>query len=224
MKNILIPVTFEADTLQAMMIAADMQRYAGGSINLLTISEITDSITDLLFLDVNDSVDRQKRGEVMMLWENMKADHEIKADVLEHHRYGLSRPLMKQLLGRLDIDLVIVPVSFQKSREHIHRQTLKLLQESNCPLMMLPSKSLVYKGILRALYLDQTDKAVTPAVQQFPFHVIHQSMISNGEYDSIQSVIDKMQIDLIVKGKPKKNSVDRHAIDTSALGLPVLTI
>jgi hypothetical protein len=50
MKNILITTTYDVDTFNALKIAADLIRHHKGSVVLLTVSDLSDSITELLFL------------------------------------------------------------------------------------------------------------------------------------------------------------------------------
>lgn len=224
MKSILIPTTYEFDTTQALKAAADMYRVQTGEITLFSVSEIPDSITELLFLASYDGVDFQQRETVLQFWHDYQTRQRITANVSMHHQHGMTRPVLKHLLNRFNPDLVIIPQSFQQSKQFIHQFTLKLLHQSECPLMLLPAREFSHKGIQRALYLDEAVKKLAGDVQQYPFHVIHHSMIANAEADSIRSIIEEMQIDLIVKGKRKKGSSDHQEANMADLGLPILTI
>ena len=50
MKNILIPTNFSSDTNHALQVAADMHDLKINEIVLISLTEISDSITELLFL------------------------------------------------------------------------------------------------------------------------------------------------------------------------------
>lgn len=224
MKNILIPTTYEIDSTDALKVAADIcQHSGGGEIILFSISEISDSITELLFLSSKDNIDLNKRDAVLKFWESYSSQHRMNANIKFHHQYGLSRPVLEQVIDRFGADMVIIPQSFQLSKNYIHQFALKLFNQCNSPMMLLPPKNLSYKGIQRALYLDKADLKSPGVVQQYPFHVIHQSMIEKENQEPIRALVERMQIDLIVKGKRKTNACD-YEIDSEELGLPILTI
>lgn len=224
MKNILIPTTYEIDSTDALKVAADICQHLGcGEIILFSISEISDSITELLFLSSKDNIDLKKRDAVLQFWETYRSEHRMNTTIKFHHQYGLSRPVLEQIIDRFGADMVIVPQSFQLSKNYIHQFALKLFNQCNSPMMLLPGKNLSTKSIQRALYLDKADLNPAGVVQQYPFHVIHQSMIETDGQESIRTLVEKMQIDLIVKGKRKTNTSD-YEIDSEELGLPILTI
>lgn len=219
MKNILIPTIFESDTEHALRVAADLKHNSSGDVILFSVSEVSDSITDLLFLSSQSTVDIRKQDQLLEFWKQFKARNSSAAEVKVHHQYGLSRPLCKRLISRFEVDMVIVPLSFRMSKQYIHQFAMRLFHQSGCPMMLLPDNDISYKGIQRALYLDELKEVASQPVQQYAFHVIHKSMMPNNE--SIQTIVNRMQIDLIVKQKRK---VGENDIEMSDLGLPILTI
>lgn len=221
MNNILIPTVYESDTNHALRIALDVRHNADTEIVLMSISQISDSIMDLLFLSPEDAIDKKKRDEVLNVWRG-EVPTEVASKLKVQHQYGLTGPLAKQILSRYDIGMVIVPQSFRNSKLYVHQHALQLFQKFGCPIMHLPAGDISYKGIQRALYLDDTKQDSAIPVQQFPFHVIHKSMLKQGE--SIQAIVDRMQIDLIVRDKKGAVSNDRSQMDATEIGLPVLTI
>lgn len=223
MKTFLIPTTFESDTNKAIRVAADMFSSHADRILLFSTSEISNSITELLFLSSSKSVDLGKRQEILDDWSTYKKKSKLQAELLVHHQYGLSRPVFDTILERFDVTMSVVPESFQQSKEHIHQFTLKLLHQSKCPMMLLPGK-LPGKGIQRALYLDETPEAATATVQAYPFHVIHKSMISKSEYPSVQSMVEGLNIDLLVKGKRIEGTTKAVDQEIRSFGLPVLAV
>ncbi|MBT1700149.1 hypothetical protein KK083_24890 [Fulvivirgaceae bacterium PWU4] len=224
-KKVLIPTTFEEDTKTALRLATDIYQGSAAEITLCTISEISDSITELLFLDAKDHIDVSKRDAIISFWnQHKKAAHE-KAEVSLHHQFGLSQPKFNRMMERFEPDMVVVPQSFQQSPEYIHQFALRLFHTSRYPMMLLPGNAETVKGIQRALYLDESQQqASSVAVQQYPFHVIHKSMVEGQEYGSTRTIVEKMQIDLIVKPKRKKGLPVEHDRDAGTFGLPILTI
>ena len=224
MKNILIPTNFSSDTNHALQVAADMHDLKINEIVLISLTEISDSITELLFLSEKEKNNINSSADVLNFWNRYKTQHNLTANVKVHSQYGLSRPVFRQLMSRFNIGLAIVPQSFQTSKSYIHQFMLRLLNQCDSPVMLLPAKKEEYKGIQRALYLDETENARTGMVQEYPFHVIHQSMLEDVGQNSIRSIVDNMKIDLIVKGKRNGNTSSLSDIGVAELGLPVLTI
>jgi hypothetical protein len=223
MKNILITTTFEADTLQSLKIATEVIGNSASEICLLSTSEISDSITDLLFLSPKDHIDTRKRSELLDAWKNLKGTRGSKFKLHEHHQYGMSRPILEQILSRYKVDLVIVPTSFQQSKQHIHHFLLKLLHKTSCPLMFVP-QTRQPDAIKRALYLNEPGRALTSAIENLPFHIIHQSMLEDATKYSIEELIEKLKIDLLVKGKRNGEPRYNDEVEMSELNVPVLTV
>ncbi|MBT1703912.1 universal stress protein [Chryseosolibacter indicus] len=225
MKNILIATTYQADTLQALKIAADFKRKDEGNIILLSISEVSDSITDLLFLSSHEHIDQNKRSVILSSWNEIKRQNNFSASLEEHHQFGMSRPILDQLLQRFNADMVIVPLSFQHSKQYIHKLVLKLLHKSECPMMLLPEEQKLPLDIQRALFLDQVGQPLTSSIQNLPFHIIHQSMVNteHTEDQSLKILIEKLSINLIVQAKRKSEIAEdnSHVVN---LGLPVLAV
>lgn len=223
-KNVLIPTTFEEDTKTAVRLATDIYQGSAAEIILCSISEISDSITELLFLNAGDYIDVSKRDSIISFWNQHKKEACEKAELATHHQFGLSQPTFNKMMERFEPDMVVVPQSFQQSQQYIHQFALKLFHKSRYPMMLLPGSAETFKGIQRALYLDEPKQAGSVAVQQYPFHVIHKSMVEGQEYDSTRMIVEKMQIDLIVKPKRKQGSLTEHDRESGTFGLPVLTI
>jgi hypothetical protein len=219
MKNILIPTFYAQDTNHALKIAADLH-HAKRDIMLLSLSEVTDSITELLFLSSADAIDHQRKDDVLRCWREHKTMHRIAAEVKHHHQYGLSRPVLSRLLIHWEIDMIVVPYSFRVSRQHLHQFALRLFHQSGCPMMFLPDRDHSSNGIQRALFLDDGQPVPSPVVQQYAFHVIHTSMLQ--ERGAVKDIVTRMHIDLIVK--KKRNATDPYEAETGVLGLPVLMI
>lgn len=225
MKNIIITTTYEADTLHALKIAADLKRDGGGNIILLSTSELSDSITDLLFITSQKHIDQDKRTLLLKMWSAFREQNNLSLILEEHHQFGMSRAILEQLLERFNADMVIVPLSVQKSKQYIHKFLLKLLHKSECPLMLLPEEKQLPEAIQRALFLDVFGRPLTPSIQNLPFHIIHQSMVDleQNEDHSLKLLIEKLKINLIVQTK-RNGELKEDNSDVIELGLPVLTV
>src|SRR5690348_15965055 len=101
MKRILIPTVFHQDTLAAIRLAAELNAHGDEVIiTLLTASELSNSITDLLFLTPHSEIDKKARQQLMEgVYEIIRTRKSIR--LIEHHHYGVSRPKISQLLERL---------------------------------------------------------------------------------------------------------------------------
>ena len=221
MKTFLIPTTFESDTAKALRLAVNMFTSTSDRIVLLSISQVSDSITDLLFLGSEKPIDLSKRQVILDQWDTIKKNEETSASLTTHHQYGLSRATFSDILERFNVSMSVVPESFQHSKQHIHQFAMKLLHQSRCPMMLLPA-TLPGKSIQRALYVDEVPEMTT--VEGYPFHVIHKSMVSEAEYPSIKSMVEALNIDLIVKGKRVDGAADLVEDEVNSFGLPVLTV
>ena len=228
MKNILITTTYDVDTFNALKIAADLIRHHKGSVVLLTVSDLSDSITELLFLSARDHVDQEQRQKRLEEWRHFKIQNDVSFDSLdikEHHQFGFSRPILRQILERFEIDMIIVPHSMQRSRFCIHKVLLKLLNDSQYTLLLLSAEQPSSERIQRALFLDGSGELLTAEIENMPFHIIHKSMLdqSTWQHQSLKQLIDRHKIDLIVQRK-KNRAMARINADLPDLGLPVLTV
>lgn len=221
MKTFLVPSTFDTDTIKALKLANDMFSSPSDRIILCSISELSNSISDLLLLSSSTPVDLGKRQVILDYWQQFKKETKSKGTLTTHHQYGLSRPRFNAILERFHVSMSIIPESFQQSKLHVHQFALKLLHQSNCPMMVLPEK-LPVKGIQRALYLDEAPRA--QMIEGYPFHVIHKSMVGDAEYPSVESMVEALNIDLIVRGKRDIESSNAAESEISAFGLPVLAV
>ncbi len=219
--NILIPTLFESDTEHALKAAAELRPADAKQIVLLSISPLGDSITELLFTSSAAAVDLEKRNNILDFC-NREFDKKFREKIKVDHQFGLSRPLMKNLLSKFEVGMVIVPRSFTRSKQFVHQFAMRLLHQSGCPMMLLPQDGIPHHGIQRALYLGDSHTAHIPAIQQYAFHVIHKSMIPEGE--SVKSIVKSMEIDLIVKGKRSAASNDFTDGSDEEFGLPVLAV
>ncbi len=222
MKNILIPTNYNPDSFEAMRMAADFRKSVNPRITMLSTTGVSDSISELLFPQNWASFDPAKQRSLFETWSNYaRKEGMTSLNVSQHHQYGLSRPIVGQILERYEIDLVLVPFSFHDSKVTIERTLLSLLRESKIPVMLLPAHSDYSSEIHRGLYLGDKPMMPRSPVSDFPFHIIDQSMIPKEEAKSVKAVIKKLRINLIVLAKGKERSASEPLKE---YGLPVLTI
>ncbi len=221
MKNILIPTNYNADTLEALRISAAMKQSDEMQVTLLSASHVPDSIIQLLFLSQGEESDIKKSKLLVKYREDCRQRNQLALAVNEHHQYGMSRPIMSQLLERFKTELVVIPFSMQQSKSHVDQLMLKLLTGSEVPLLFLPSEGAAPEDIHRALFLDDIESAGMEVIQNLPFHVIRQSMVKTSGLQSVNSMINNFRINVIVltKGNQRK-----FAQPISEFNLPVLTV
>jgi hypothetical protein len=216
MKNILVPTAFEPDTLKALIMSSNFRKEDEVHVTLLSVGAVPDSITELLFPSAWKKADPAKRDVVLENWaEYCKSTDSCDTKITEHHQQGMSRPVLKHLLERFQIDMVIVPYSFQRSGEYLHRMLLTLFDASETPLMLLPDCDDDHLDIHRALYIDKGDVLPHSLMQGLPFHVIHRSMVGS---DPLKTILQNFKINLIVLNKSDRKE------SLTGFGLPVLTI
>ena len=225
MKNILIPTAFESDTLDAMKIASGLLNPFSGNMVLTTVSDLSDSIQELLFLSPDEHVDQRKRMDVIKNWKRYREKRAaaLSLGIQEHHQFGLSRPLLNSVLEQFNIDLVIVPASFQGSVIEIHKFFVELLYRSDCPIMLMPFESHSGRKVKRALLLDGDDASVLDTIKRLPLDIVHQSLIEDNNTQSLRLLIDALDIELVVQPKRKYVNIQRDPI-VVALGVPVLSV
>jgi hypothetical protein len=143
MRTIVIPTDYHEDTLQAMEMTWRSTGEESIRVVLLSVSPIPDSITEYLFLPANKEIPREKRNQLLGEWRTRESLLEISVQLIEHHQYGSSFPLIEQIIERFEVTQIIVPYSFQNSKKHIEIEALKALKKTKCKLMLMPDRSRV---------------------------------------------------------------------------------
>lgn len=224
MKRILIPTVFHQDTLAAVRLATELNAHGDEVIiTLLTASELSNSITDLLFLTPHSETDKRARQQLIGVVHSIIRSRKS-IQLLEHHQYGVSRPKVSQLLERLETDMILVPRSFQESRNYVHKTLLSIFNKLHHPLMLLPMEQAVPAMIQRALYVHEDMTPVVKSLPQMPFHIIHQIMLTEAmQGGPLKKVVSEFNIDLVVQSR-QGNRIPQNNDLTTELSLPVLTV
>lgn len=222
MNNILIPTSFEIDTLLALKVAAGLNDPRIKEVTLLRATPVSDSIMELLFPTTPEDKIKLKREQVFKMWAKHVEQNQLSfTHVKEHHQLALSKPILMQLLDRFSVELVIVPWSYQQSKDYTDRFMLRLLHECKTPLMLLPEEHETQVGIQRALFLDENVQAPLATIEHLPFHVIYQSMVRTSNMNSLKAMVDNLRINMLVLAR----GTEKKLLPLVAnIGLPVLTV
>ncbi len=111
MKHILIPTTYGIDTVDAMRVASSLAFTGGrmrGNSALLSISRRFGYITDLLFITKPEHLALDKHDALMRDWQSgCSSCHTCAPPLNEHHRFGITEPVFRQIMQRLSVDMVV---------------------------------------------------------------------------------------------------------------------
>lgn len=235
MKNILIPTTLQQDTVSA--VRAAIRQSAGNNciITLMIVSDIPDVESAAYFLRTTRPAPTISQTKVVNdCWEAALATPDCNLEL--HNRYGLSAPLLKNLLEHLDTDLIIIPQSYKQQREHIHHFCLGLLSNSKIPILHL-TEDCEEQEFNKALYLEHTTAQLgLQEVQQlvgcrFNFKIVSHATIEERHPNELGSqlteAIAKNNIDLLIETRTAgkvKTKKQKAATVNEMLGLPMLSI
>jgi len=188
------------------------------------VSELSGATTELLFQPPYPEIDLKIRQQFMSTLNEIMSSRNESIRIDEHHQYGVSRPVINQLLDRMGTEMIIVPQSFQQSRNYIHKSLLSALNKLHYPLMLLPLGEAVPAMIQRALYLNQDPGPAVMPLSQFAFHIIHQNMLTESmQREPLKQVVSDFKIDLVVQSREGSRVPQNNEL-TTELCLPVLTV
>lgn len=239
MKNILIPTTLKQDTLQAVRTVIKNVREDNVKIVLLMISEMPDGITDLLFASrssVETSVQEQR---VLEDCRRYVAGLDY-VSLRVHHQYGISGPLLRNIMNHHDIELVVLTPSFKREKASIFRQAVKLLVNCKCPLLHIPEKA-EELALDQAIYVDNSPANISMEEVQkmlsleFDVRVVSQTKLQQGQSTEdlapeLVETIERHNIDLLVETRKTEKRgwgagrIEGHVSLAEKLGVPVLSL
>lgn len=235
MKNILIPTTLQPDTLTA--VSAGINQAAGSNctLTLMLVSEAPDAESASLFLRTAKPTQTALQTQVL---EDCIAEaaKNPKCRLEVHNRYGLSAPLLKNLLEHLGTNLIIIPSSYKQQRAQIHHYCLGLLANSKIAMLHLTedceqqefSKALYLEHASAQLGLQELQQMVST---QFSFKIVSHATIEERHPKELGThlaeAISKNNINLLIETrKPErlKTKKQKAATVNEILGLPMLSI
>jgi hypothetical protein len=235
MKNLLIPSTLEPDTINAIKVAIQQSNGKNCTLYLALISEIPDTYSSATFLrSMKSEMTASQKNVLEYCTELVAISQNCKLKI--HHQYGISSPLMKNLMEHLDIEITILSPSFRNTEKRIHNQFTQILSNSKCPILHL-STNFEEQNLSKAMYLEQTmSKLQLEDLQElipdhFNFKIVSQAKIfSDQNPEDLQSLlteaITKNKIDLLIETrKPKKIKLrNKNSNTNESFGLPILSL
>ncbi|KAF2518168.1 hypothetical protein E0W68_10550 [Flavobacterium salilacus subsp. salilacus] len=235
MKNILIPTILEADTVCAVKTAIRHTDNNSCSITLMLLHEVTECYSSLYVLSHTKSTITKAQNEVLKECRELVNATE-NCTLALHNQYGLSRPILKNLIEHLSIDIILLCESYKTDQNKIHCFCNKLLLNSKYTILHLGTQ-VKESRFSKALYLQNSYSPLGVQELQekikgrFKFQIVSQAEIEEQENDKIAemilNVINKNGIDLVVHTRKSKQKISGKKNDkkqiTDVIGLPVLS-
>lgn len=235
MKNILVPTTLESDTLNAVKVALHQSKGKECTVYLALISEIPDTDSSTAFLRSMKSVlSISQKNVLASCWELVKMAPHCSLKI--HHQYGISAPMMKNLMKFLAIELAILTPSYKTADKRIHKQFAQILSNCKCPIL---HSCTTYEDFdfTAAMYLEQAkSKLQVEDLQElipadFNFKIVSQAKLFQDQNpEDLASLLDeairKNKINLLIETrKPKKIQLkNKPSTSVENFGLPVLSL
>ncbi len=238
MKNILIPTTLKEDTLHAVQTVSQKINGTDAKVVLLMLSEMPDGIVDLLFTPTSRHETSPQEQKVLS---NCRAFVETRPNISlkVHHQYGVSGPLMRNILHHYEIDLVVLAPSYKQETNYLHRQAVKVLNNSKCPILHLPVK-IHTTAFDQAIYVDHAMSRISmEEIQQmlkreFDVRVVGQAKLEqNQTLEELSPVLTetilKNNINLLIETrnpgkKIRKSEPAEQELLAEKLGVPLLSL
>lgn len=235
MKNILIPTTLESDTLNAVKLALKQSKGKLCTITLVLVCEIPDTDASTAFLRNMKSAHSCSQKKVLSdCWELVANAPECSLKI--HHQYGISAPVMKNLLKYLSVSLTILIPSYKNAEKKIHKQFTQILSNCKCPILHSCS-GFEQKDFTAAMYVEQAKSKLQVEDLQdlipdnFNFKIVSQAKLFQDQNpEDLQALLNeairKNKINLLIETrKPQKIKLRSNPVLTvENYGLPVLSL
>ncbi len=235
MNNILIPTSLQEDSVFSVKAAIKQAAGTKCIITLILLNDAPDVESAAYFL--RKTKYNASKDQLKTLNNCRKAIDTTENCSLEiHYQFGLSAPLLKNLLEHLATNLIIIPASYKKEREKIHHYFLNYLSNSKIPILNLTdtfeenelNKALYLESHKTQLDLQEVHKLVNA---QFNFKIVSHAAISGQHNEELvpqlTEAISKNNIDLVIETRrPAKRNMNKNKEITvnDSLGLPVLSL
>ncbi len=236
MKNILIPTTLASDTLAVVKTAAKHACKDGCAIVLLLVCEAPEKLYATDFRNRMSSQSTQMQQDVLNHCRAAIA-RMPQCTLHVHHQYGVSGPLLRNLIYSKKIDLIVIAESYKMAPQKIHKCCYALLLNSKCPVLM-PGAMGQGEQMCNALYLEnETGTMPFLEVQRivadnFPYRIVGSALICKTQSPEdlkpvLAETIFKNDINVLVQTRrPEKLKMLKKAKPTvnEVMGLPVLSL
>jgi len=234
MKNILIPTTLHHDTINAVKTAIKQSKGKNCNVVLLQVCDIPDTDSSAFFLRSIKNELGVSQKNTLEACRNLIAVSQNCTFKIQH-QYGISAPLMRNLLDHLHVGLIILTPSYKNSAKKIHNLFLQILSNCKCPILHLNS-NFEEQVLNKAMYLEQTkSKFQAEDLQQllqgqFDLRIVSQATIFEGQSleeinPELTEAITKNDINLLIQTrKPEKIKWNKKSNVNETLGLPVLSL
>ena len=235
MKNLLIPSTLELDTINAVKVAIQQSKGKSCTLFLALVSEIPDTYSTATFLrNMKSELTASQKSVLEYCRELVTISQNCSLKI--HYQYGISTPLVKNLIEHLSIDLTILTPSYRNAEKKIHNQFVQILSNCKNPILHL-SSNFEEQDLTKAMYLEQTKsrlqiedlQELIPA--HFDFRIVSQAKIFNDQNPEdlellLNEAITKNKINLLIETrKPKKIKLkNKNLHATEDFGLPILSL
>lgn len=232
MKNILIPTTFEADAINAVEAAINQASGTHCNIILLSLKESLDTYSAGYTLQNMSRSYTPAQDEIAEKCRQLAATApNCRLDI--RNQYGISGPLLKNLLEFLGTDLIIISPSYRNEKMRIHTYCVELLLKCRKPILHLGREHVF--SLANALYIEH--KATQMDMQdvhhmvngQFNMRIVSSARLDDGQTvkaleEDIKAAVTKNKVDVLIETrKPVKQKISETVVNES-LGLPVLSI
>lgn len=236
MKTLLIPTIFENDTIDAIKAALSFANGNPCKLLLMQVSDVQETYSALSLLRNLDNKWTNAQENVLERCREIIAENP-NCKLKIHHQFGVSSPLIRNLLDYNSIELVIIPTSFKSSSLKIHQNCAQILANYKCPILHVNQvdEEIHFNN---AMYFEN-EKSNYPLAnvqelvqKQFSLKIVSQAKVSPTESSEqliplVSEAIAKNDIDIIIETrKPEKIKIKKtksQLIDEK-LGLPVLSI
>lgn len=235
MKNFLIPTTLKEDTISAVKSAVNQAKETSSEIILLMLADAPDSFSAPQFLR-EMRVGLTKSQEEVLETCRYIIEHTANCKIKIHNQYGLSSPILRNIIETFSIKLVILTHSYKQETKRIHQYAIQLAGNQKCPILHLGIEQ-IKNDFNKALYIENTDTNIhVKDVQQFlsnnfSFEIVGQTSKVEDNYEELapylNDAISKYDIDLLVetrKGEKIKFKKNKKENINEQLGLPILSL
>lgn len=232
MKSILIPTTFEADAVNAVKAAINQASGTHCTITLLLIKEAMDTYSAGYTLQNMARSYTPAQDEVAERCRQL-ADNAPNCRLAIRNQYGISGPLLKNLLEFLGADLIIITQSYRTEKRKIHSYCLELLLKCRKPILHLGTRQV--PSLANALYIEHTTTQMDMQELhqlvngQFNLKIVSSARLDDGQTvktieEDIRAAVSKNNVDVLIETRKQVKQKKSGTVVPESLGLPVLSI